>query len=128
VATYLDKAIYLIDRQIKFVEEQILTMYKAIHCPYKKKTDKLKWTGNIVDFVELGYALEAVGYVNNGKATLTELFDVLGEIFDVEVKKFSRTFIDVKNRVRGDGTYLMDDMKRALKQKIEAADAKPTRK
>ena len=114
MVAFLRKAIKLVDCQIDFVEKQILANQNAVNCPYKHKISKLKWTGEIVDLVELGYALEAVGYINDGKATLTELFDVLGEIFDTEVKNFSRTFIDIKNRVKDDGTFLVEDLKRAL--------------
>ena len=100
----------------------------TIDCPLRQKSTKLKWTGSIADFVELGYALEAVGYVNGGKATLKEIFDVLGKTFDADVKDHSRTFRDVKIRVKNDGTYLLDDLKHALQQKIKEANAKPSRK
>jgi len=89
---------------------------------------KLKWTGSIVEWVELVYALHSVGYADGGQASLKKLFAYLGEVFDIEVKEFSRTFIDVKNRVKGDRTSFLDELKRVLIERIEKADEKPSRK
>jgi len=76
--------------------------------------------------VELIYALDAVGYVNGGKATLTGLFNTLGDVFDIEVKHFSRTFTDIKKRVKGDRTFFLDKLKQVLVQKLEKADENPS--
>ena len=97
-----------------------------MHCPFKNKISKLKWTGSSVDFVELIYALHAVGYINNGKATLTELFDSLSGVIENEAKFFSRTFSDIKKRY--DRTKFLDELKRVLLQKLKEADNMPSRK
>jgi hypothetical protein len=89
---------------------------------------KLKWTGNVIDLVELVYAIHASGYTNNGKTSLKELFTVMGEVFDIEVKKFYRSFKDIKNRVKGDRTRFLDELKQALTDKMEKSDRKPSRK
>jgi len=85
-----------------------------------KTSFNLKWTGNNVDFVELIYALQAIGYINDGKITLKELFDTMGEILNFEVKDYSRTFRDVRNR--GDRTKLLDEMKQVMLQKMDKFD------
>ena len=128
MATYLAKAVCLIDEQVRFVEEQILSSQKAAKYSYYQKRGKLEWTGAVVALVELGYALVSVGCINNGKITLKELFLVLSEVFDIEVKKFTRTFIDVKNRVKGDRTSFLDALKHALIERIKKADEKPSKK
>ena len=127
MADFLTKAICIVDEQVRFVEEQILISQKAANCSYHQKKEKLKWTGAVVSFVELCYALEAVGCINAGSITLKKMFDVLSDIFDIEVKEFSRTFIDVKNRVK-DRTSFLDELKRALIERIEKAEEKPSRK
>ena len=78
--------------------------------------------------MELIYALHAVGYANGGKVTLTELFKEMGEVFDIEVKEFSRTFKDIKNRVKGDRTKFLDELKQELLRKMEKADENPSLK
>jgi len=87
---------------------------------------KLKWRGSVVEWVELIYALHAIGYVNDGKISLKEMFYEMGEVFDIEVKDFSRTFMDIK--IRSDRTLFLDELKRVLIERIEKADEKPARK
>jgi hypothetical protein len=88
---------------------------------------KLKWTGSIIEWVELIYALHAAGVVGGGKTTLKKLFRTMGEVFDFEVKEFSRSFTDIKNRVKGDRTSFLDKLKRGLLLRMEEADRKPVR-
>jgi hypothetical protein len=57
---------------------------------------RLKWTGSNVEWVELIYALYLVKRINNGKISLKELFQQMGEIFDFEVKDFAVNFITSK--------------------------------
>ena len=106
------------------------SLIKNLNKVYDELTQntKLKWTGGIVDWVEFIYAFHAVGYANDGKVSLTELFQEMGEVFDIEVKEFSRTFINIKNRSKGDRTKFLDTLKRELLRKIEEADGKTPRK
>jgi hypothetical protein len=121
----------LIDRQIEWIEKQIIVEQGAQLCPYYSKeteTETLQWTDGLIDLVELTYALHASGSIDNGNITLTQLFQKMGAFFGIEVKEFSRTFSDVKSRVKGDRTTFIDKLKRALKSKLEKADEKPSRK
>jgi len=129
-----------IDERLKEIEarkgnkaqflERLIHSLNKIHIEFKahESHKKIKWTGNLVYFVELVYALEAAGYINDGKATLSELFHVLCEVFDIEVKDFSRTFRDIKNRAKGDRTKIFDELKQALLRKLKVEDEKPPRK
>ena len=109
----------------QFLENLIINLNK-VHDELTEHTvpDKLKWKGSIVDYVEFGYALHAVNFDKNEKGTLKKLFMEMGEIFDIEVKDFSRVFIDIKNRVKGDRTKFLDAMKRELIKRIEDAEGK----
>jgi len=106
------------------------SLIKNLNKVYDELTQntKLKWTGSNVDWVELVYALHAVGYANDGKVSLTELFQEMGEVFDIEVKEFSRAFTNIKNRTKGDRTKFIDALKRELLRKIDEADDKNTKK
>jgi hypothetical protein len=81
-----------------------------------------------VDWVELLYALHEAGVINVGKASLKTLFRTMGEVFDFEVKEYSRSFTDIKNRIKGDRTTFLDTLKRKLLHRMEDADRKPGRK
>jgi hypothetical protein len=69
-----------------------LAEQNALHCPFyrqRKELSPLKWTGSIIEWIELIYALYSVKRINNGKITLKELFQQMGKIFDFEVKEFA---------------------------------------
>jgi hypothetical protein len=89
---------------------------------------KLKWTGNIIEWVELIYALYAVKRINNGKTSLKELFRQMGEIFDFDVKEFSNYFMNIKHRTDRCRTKFLDRLKETLLKKMEDTDRKPSRK
>lgn len=72
--------------------------------------------------MELVYALHETKSLNNGTVSLKNLFAVFGETFDVEVKHFSRTFTDIKNRTKGDRTIFADKLKNALLQKFNETE------
>ena len=117
MVAHLKKVIELIDRQIEFTEKQIIEEQRAYQCPFYSQVAKhrtLQWTGSITDCVELVYALHASGALGSGNISLTQLFQTAGTLFEVEIKDFSRTFSDIKNRVRGDRTAFLDRMKQAL--------------
>jgi hypothetical protein len=88
----------------------------------------LKWTGNVVEWVELIYALYAAGKINNGKTSLKDLFLQMGEIFGIKVKEFSNYFMSIKHRTDGRRTKFMDLLRDAVLKRMEEADRKPSRK
>jgi hypothetical protein len=131
VPVYLKKSIELVDVQIGFVEKQIWAEQTVENCPFlqkKQSSKKLQWTGSIVEWVELVYALYAVKRINNGKISLKELFQQMGEIFDFEVKEFANYFMNIKNRTDWHRTKFTDLLKDAVLGRMDAADRKPSRK
>ena len=114
----------LIDIQLNFVKEQILSQNDS----QSPQACKLKWTGSIVEWVELIYALYLVKRINDGRITLTELFCHLGKIFDFEVKEFTNYFMNIKNRTDGKRTKFTDLMKESLTGRMIESDKKPARK
>jgi hypothetical protein len=129
--TYLQKAIGIVDKQIEFVHRQMQAEATAQNYPSARlspKHSKLKWTGSVVEWVELVYALYTVKRINNGKITLKELFGQMGEIFDIDVKEFANYFMNIKNRTDSHRTKFMDLLKSAVLERMEEADRKPSRK
>jgi hypothetical protein len=107
----------------------MLAELTAASCPLKvKPKPKLKWTGSIVEWIELLYALYAAGVVGDGKASLKNLFQVMGEVFDFEVKEYANYFMNIKRRIKGDRTTFIDKLKGGLLRRMEDADRKPGRK
>lgn len=104
-----------------------LTAANRSHPPTGGNCRKLKWTGSIIEWVELIYALYAAGVINGGKIFLKDLFRSMGELFDFEVREFSNYFMNIKNRVKGDRTTFLDKLKDRLLHRMEEADRKPPR-
>ena len=76
---------------------------------------KLRWTGKQFDLIELGYGLKEMGSFNDGNASLKEIFEFIGEAFEVETGNTSRLFQDIMTRKTGHTTFI-DLMKEKLLQ------------
>ena len=84
----------------------------------KSPKEKLWWTGKQSEIIELGYGLKEMGSFNNGKASLKEIFEYLGDVFHVETGNTSRLFQDIIGRKSGYTTFL-DQMKEKLLRRIQ---------
>lgn len=51
------------------------------------RESNLRWTGNKIDLYELIYAIYFDGSVNNGKATIKDLVEVFGWMFNADLQK-----------------------------------------
>ncbi|MDR2805918.1 MAG: RteC domain-containing protein [Dysgonamonadaceae bacterium] len=128
---YLQKAIGIVDKQMELVRRQMQMEATAQNCPFSRQSQtcrKLKWTGSIIDWVELNYALHEVRKINNGEISLRELFQLMGEIFDFDVKEFANYFRNIKGRLEENRTKFLDELKKALVRKMKDSDRKPSRK
>ena len=96
-----------------------------LRSPYQKQSanlsKNLKWTGSKVDLIELIYALQAVGSINNGKAEIKELANTLQTIFNIELGDYYRTFIEIRAR-KINNTKFLDRLKQNLQNKMDLAD------
>jgi hypothetical protein len=100
VVKYLQKAIDIVDKQMEFVRWQMQMEATAQGYPFSRqlpKCSKLQWTGNVIEWVELIYALYAARKINDGNTFLKELFGQMGEIFDIDVKEFAVYFMNIKH-------------------------------
>jgi hypothetical protein len=62
------------------------------------KKGKLLWTANLVDLVELGYAIHLGKCVNGGKGTLKETMEGLADFFGVDPGKYHITWQEIGRR------------------------------
>jgi hypothetical protein len=121
----------LTDRQIEWVERQLLTERTARQCPLKQNVSNqsnLNWTAKIVDYVEWIYALHAILVHFGSNVTLRRLFDVFNKIFGMEVKDYYIYYSSIKNRKKGDRTSLLDLEKQLVIEKMEESDSKPAKR
>jgi hypothetical protein len=124
VLPVLNKAIRLVERQIKHAEAQTLLVR-----PFSIDEPQFYWTGKKVDFVESAYALYLVRCINNGKISLKELIQVLGKTFHIEIRddEYSRIFTDIINRKGNNATFTYS-LWQAVNRRVEELILKPPRK
>lgn len=80
---------------------------------------ELKWTGDIVNIVELAYGIWLTGQVNNGNASLNQIVRWLEDNLDVSIGIVQKKFTEIERRKRLSITKFLDQMKQAILNKIE---------
>lgn len=84
---------------------------------------KLKWTGESINLVELGYGLYHSGQLNHGNASINDIFRWLEGQLEVSIGKPSRRLTEIKRRKRLSQTKYLDQMRDQLLQQIDEENA-----
>ena len=79
----------------------------------------LRWTGDSINAVELGFALHDTGQLNDGKASLTEIFEWMAEALNIVIKKPHRRFDEIEGRKIISKTDFLDKMRFAILNRID---------
>ena len=108
---------YLLTELLKL--DQRNPEFSAITIPKKS----LDWTGEIINLVELGYAIWLSGQMGSGKTGLQEIFNWLEASFGVEVGIPANRFREIKRRKRLSRTRFIDFCKTGLINYMEENDA-----
>lgn len=87
----------------------------------KGNTDSgLKWTGKVIDLVELVYAFNEVGCINDGEIKKQDLLNAVFHIFGMKPVDYFRKYVDIKGRYEySSATFFLDDMSEKLKLRIK---------
>lgn len=88
-----------------------------------RDTAPLRWTGELLNLIELIYALHSAGQIDEGRASLVQLKKTFENIFGVNLDNYSRRFSDIKNRKGMSKTRFIDELREGLMEKISDADA-----
>jgi len=81
------------------------------------------WTGEVINLVELGYAIYLSKQLNEGKAGLQEIFNWLESSFGVEVGIPANRFRELKRRKRLSRTHYTELMRDSLIAYMDDDDA-----
>lgn len=86
-----------------------------------KSAGKLKWTGTKAEIVELIYALQASGTINDGKATIKSIAEFCEQHFDINLEDYRFAFKSIKNRHRSAKflTKLQNTIERLIDDSLE---------
>lgn len=84
-------------------------------------SSKLTWTLSKTACIELLYALQTVGTFNNGSADVKQIAAYFEEIFNIDLKNYYRTFLEIRMR-KTVLTSFLDQLKEKLIQRMDEAD------
>ena len=115
----LDVAIGYIDTEL-----DLLTDYNDINTSIVQST--YRWTGKLVEFVELMYGLQSMRSVDDGKTPIYELSNSIGKLLGIEMKEaaFYNTYTNIKYRKGDRRTYFIDKMSECLNLRMQRDDEK----
>ncbi len=90
--------------------------------PGSKPRSTFKWTGEVINLIELAYGIHLNNQVNDGKLGIVEFFKGLGEFFGVDLGIPKNGFKDIKKRKRLSKTHFIDRMQDKILVKIDEED------
>lgn len=82
---------------------------------------KSKWTGKKVFLIELAYGIYHTDMVNDGNSEIKDIIEGFEQMFDIDLKEYSRSFIEIKRR-KIDRTKFLNLMKSKLEDKMDESD------
>lgn len=84
--------------------------------------DDLKWTGDTINLAEIGIGIYQTKQMNNGTATLGQIFRWLEEKLQVKIGIPSKRLSELRRRKRLSRTQYLDEMKENIIQKLDKED------
>jgi len=112
------------DKLQHYLLEQI-SMLREIerNHPQGLRSKQLHWTGDICNLVELVYGLYETKQINNGEVSLTEVVNCMEQLFQINLGRVNRIFIDIRRRKVISHTRFMEQMRTAILHRIDQYDA-----
>lgn len=121
----------LFNRSLEVIVGYIDTELKLLTCPrnqnkYHIAAPVFRWTGSLVELVEIIYALDEIGCINDGQNDIKDLAAFFGSQFGMEIKVRTcyDTYLDIKRRKNDSRTYFLDRMRERLNLRMQRDDEK----
>lgn len=89
----------------------------------KPDTNRLRWTGDKINLVELAYGIYNTAQLNEGEAQITEIIFWLENSLQVKLTRFFQMHSEIKGRKSVSKTRYLDHMAKMINQHIEQGDA-----
>ena len=85
-----------------------------------------RWTGTLVELVELIYDLQELRCIDDGEAAINELAAFFGRIFEMDIKERNcyDAYLDMKRHKKDSRTYFLDKMRERLNLRMPRDDEK----
>jgi len=86
------------------------------------KRVNLEWTSSKVALIELIYALQINGSINQGKMEIITIATVFEDLFNIKLDNIYKTYSEIKLR-KGSRTKFLDELIWQFEQKLKADDS-----
>ena len=95
-------------------------------CRAELPATRMRWTGTLVELVELIYGLQEMRCIDDGDTPINELFALFGGLFGIEIKESHcyNAYTDMKRRKNDSRTYFLDKMRERLNLRMQRDDEK----
>lgn len=120
---HVRKALSFIRRMLKHASTQVppLSTPKT-----NSQTAFFHWTGSLVELIEIIYALNEMGSINDGQNDIKELAAFFGSHLGLEIKDRHcyDAYLDIKRRKNESRTYFLDKLRERLNLRMQRDDAR----
>jgi hypothetical protein len=93
------------------------------HDPKQRNIPKLTWTDSKSALIELAYAIQSAGSLNDRKASLREIIEGLEAAFHIDLGHYPRVFQEILSRKTGYTNYI-DRLREKLLLRIKLIEEK----
>lgn len=83
---------------------------------------EMRWTGDTINLAEIGIALYNTKQLNNGTASVAEIFHWLEDALNVNIGIPSKRYAEIKRRKRLSRTQFLDEMRDSIIHKLDNED------
>jgi hypothetical protein len=91
-----------------------------VHAPVSaRRTKVMRWTGDSINLAELAFGIHDTGQINEGTATLAEIFEWMEDVLHIKLGRPSRRFDAIGERKKISPTDFLDRMKREINARID---------
>lgn len=121
---YLKKALALVRRMLENLQTQVPPLSAIL--PADHSSSSFRWTGTLIELVELIYGLQEMSCINDGETAINELTGYFGKLFGIEIKDILcyNTYANIKHRKSDSRTYFLDKMRERLNLRMQRDEAK----
>lgn len=123
MSVYIRKALAFVkkmQRHLSAVATQVPPLNPSNHKP----ESAYRWTGSLVELVEIIYALDEMRCINDGENAINELTSFFGNLFGLEIKDniCYNAYADMKRRKNDSRTYFLDKLSQRLNLRMQRDD------
>lgn len=119
---YTRKALSFIRHTLKHIQTQVPPLSVSKDKNQTSAFPNFRWTGSVVELVEIIYGFMEMRSINNGETAITELASFISSQFGIEIKDCYSSYVDMKRRKNDSRTYYLDKMRERLNRRMELDD------